>query len=107
MKTIKDIITGKKNLTSGREYLSSKYIKDLDVTLNKILVLTNSLRETDGSNHLTQGSLVKSRVYYFYTYSTTEGRRKESKMFISMDKMIEDMKQKTHSAKWETEWVDS
>ena len=105
MKTIKDIITGKKDLKTEREYYSSKYIPELDMSICKILVPVNSLYETDGKNHLTQGNLPKTRLMYFYTYSTVEGRRKESKIFRTMDKMIEDMKEKTHSEKWETEWV--
>ena len=87
MKTIKDIITGKKDYSSGREYVDTQYIGGENrVMVNKIKYLECKYPLRRKYRRLPSGERFEYTFRYFYTYEVL-GKRYESPMFETLTKM--------------------
>ena len=95
MKTIKDIITKKKDMVTSRNTIDTTWIGgEFLVKIEKFQVEVCSYSKNLPFRHQQNGYKPVLDTRYRYTY-TLEGKRLTSKDFRSLDKLIIDMKEKT------------
>ena len=100
--TIKDIITGQKNMVSGRYYEGTKYLGGkYEVSINKIVYQECSYSKIREYRRQEGGFRPVDRVKYFFTYSTfidtprglKPHKRVESKHYDSIAKMYVELRE--------------
>ena len=97
MKTIKDIISKKKDLVTSRNTLDTTWVGGvLEVKIEKFEVEVCSYSKNLPYRHQQNGYKPVLDTRYRYTYEEN-GKRLTSRDFLSLDKLMVDMKKKTPS----------